>query len=291
VAGTFFNHPDGKIAARFHQSGEWWMWLTLRVCQPGSTETDVDDQWSTVAERTGVTEIYRIKCRISSCFCPFRNMIAWLESICRGVQMCEWSWEGEGPDYALLWHRSQLVVSKNYEELFRVRLERASLVRALYCAFRRFAMSGRYRPQNWESSLSIDVLLDKIGRGLTPDELRGRLILHDSEALNRALAPIALMIVGSDVEPREKFRAPTPDEEALYHDDGAPFLIEKLVDAEWDSWSIERRRTRLNEIFASRMWGPEGTPLRELRSAIVEEFLAEHATGEAGASNGGLHVH
>lgn len=256
MAGTFFQHSEGSIAARFHQSGQWWMWLALRVREPGTTETDVDDQWNTVAERTADIAIHRLKCRMSPCLCPFSNMIAWLESICRGVQLCEWSWNGEGSDYALLWNGNQLVASHNCHEVFRVKLDRASLVRALYSSFRRFALSCRYRPRNWEDRVTVDVLLEKVGHGLTPDEMRGRLILHDSVALNRALAPIAFMIVGSQVEPREKFRAPTADEQAMYGDyEGEQFLIEKLVDEAWDSWSIARRRARLNEIFARRMWG------------------------------------
>lgn len=283
MTGTFYAHRDGTVAVHFHATLNGWSWMSLKLQQPGTTETDVDDAWNTIGQHTHDTQRLRLKWRMSACFCPFRDFIAWIEAIACGVQRCEWYWNGEGPDYAVEWNSAQLVFSEDGAELFRVRLARRNVLRAFYCSFRRFALSLRYRPGEWENRPSIDVLLEEMGDRLTAEELRGWLLMQDAAGLQRALLPATAVVTASeDFEPKDEFRPATDAEEAIFGgSEQLRHLVHRLVSAEWNAWPLERRRAELDAILTSPTGGYGGSRLRTLRSPIVERFLDMHVQEDA----------
>ncbi len=272
MTGFLFNHGDGRIRVRFVQHRHGWMKLLLRVREGVHTTTEVDDGFEPVDALVTGGGLHGLRLRISAVFCPFRQMIAWLEAICLGLNHCSWEWEGEGPDYSLEWNGNQLVIrelSARSEEV-RVRLPRRQIVAAFYRAFRRLVESPRYRPADYESRRVGEIVVESEGHGLTEKELSGRLLLLDSVQVEsqlqrwRSVAFVGCKD-GTEIHPNA-YRDP----EARTTDE---WLV-PYVTSDWDRWDIARRRARLTEVFDWIDMGHGGDALRSLRSEIVERTLA-----------------
>ena len=250
------------------------MYLHLRVHEGLGATANADGDVASAGACTSTGRLHRRRFRISSVFCPFPQMMAWLGAISLGLARCSWEWEGEGPDYCLDWNGSQLVIceqSSDAPEELRVTLTRKDLVAAFYRPFRRFAMSARYEPREYETLRMGEILTEAEGNGLTEDELRGRLLLLSAAKLERQLQHWYRWAVrrsdGGSVS--ELFPGAYPDLESETPD---VWLLPYVGD-EWDTWDIRHRRSHLRETFDGRARGYDGTPLRNLRSEIVERFL------------------
>jgi hypothetical protein len=250
--------------------------MSLRVSNPGTTQTEVDDDWSEVSEETPPTQIYRFTLRTSAAFCPFPDMVRWLEALVCGVQRCAWWWNAEGWDHGMEWTGNQLLLLRDDDELMRVKLRRADIVRAFYLSLRRFAMSARYKLDEWEERYQIEVISERDGRGLTPEELRGLLVVRDAAAAERFFAPTRMCLI-----PRLGQECPDGFRETTYEEFGGAaderLFVLRSVGPEWDEWSIARRRQHIDALFSSSASSYGGTRLRELRSRLVEAALEDES--------------
>ena len=190
--------------------------------------------------------------------------------------------EGEGSDYSVLWNSNQLVFS------ITTRSSSASSCRASSCALstaRSGASPHRSDPPGRMGKPGED---RRPARGdsqrTDARRMRGQLILYDSVALSGLLAHRGHGC-RLPVEPREKFRPATEEEELIFGgSEHCRHRVDRLVQAAWDSWPVERRHAELDRIFSSPFGGWGGTPLRTIRSTLVEEFLRKGPTATAAQS-------
>lgn len=99
---------------------------------------------------------------------PFPALLSWLEEIASGEREARWSLDEEGQvtefiflakprlPFASLFTRDRLIGQRFGSDdalstTATCAVERAALVRSVYGAFRDFATSERYRPEEWES--------------------------------------------------------------------------------------------------------------------------------------------
>lgn len=275
MSGYLFNYGPGRLNVHFVQGQHGWMYMQLRLRTGVDTVTAVDDGFAPTGSSSGGGELLRRRLRISAAFCPFPQMIAWLEAVSLGLARCGWRWEGEGPEYELAWNGTQLVIDEEFSreqpEALRLKLDRRQLVAAFYRPFRRFVESRRYRPAEYERRRVGEIMVEAEGHGLTEQELRGRLLTLDAAELE----PMLQGWRDNGIFSREGFADETP---GAYRDPEARLGSMRLwrfpyVTDEWNGWDAPRRRARIREIFDLVDDGYFGTPLRGLRSEIVERFL------------------
>lgn len=276
MTGYLFNYGRGRVNVHFVQDDHGWMDMHLRVREGVDTATEVDDGFEPVDSFARGGVLHRRKLRISAVFCPFPQMIAWLEAISLGLKHCSWQWDGEGPEYCLEWNGRQLVIGDLYGQLdeVRIKMPRRELVAAFYRPFRRFAGSRRYRPDAYEERRLGEIMVERNGKGLTEDELRGQLLTLPAAEVERRLQGlhrrVALISESSDeVHWPGAYRVPEEGSESTW--------LFPYVTSEWDGWDVARRRSHLREIFDRVSHGYFGTPLRGLRSEILERFLRQQA--------------
>jgi len=271
----FFDYGPGRLNVRFVQAGSGDMYMHLRLRVGVDTVTQVNGNFAPTGSSSSGGELVRRRLRICAAFCPFPQMIAWLEAISLGLNHCDWRWDGEGPCYALEWNGGQLVVQEEYSEeqpeAVRVKLDRREVVTAFYRSFRRFAGSRLYRPAEYEKRRFGEIMVEAEGHGLTEDELRGRLLTLGAAELEPMLHGWHSNGIFAREEEADRFPGTYRDPEARM---GSVRLWRfPYVTDEWDGWDTRRRRASLCEIFDFVDHGYFGTPLRGLRSEIVERFL------------------
>jgi hypothetical protein len=274
MSGCFFNCGPGRLTVHFVQRNHGWMYMHLRLRAGVDTVTQMDESFAPPASSSGGGELLRRILRISAVFCPLPQMIAWLEAVSLGLNRFSWQWDGEGCDYCLEWNGSRLVIGDDSSAQpgeLRVQLPRRELVAGFYLRFRRFAQSRRYRPADYERRRLGEILVEADGRGLIEEEQRGRLLTVGAAELERTLQGWH----GKGILAREQCSDRFP---SAYLDPEAQRGSMRLwrfpyVADDWDGWDTPRRRWHLREIFDSVDEGQSGTPLRSLRSEIVERFL------------------
>lgn len=154
-----FAHEPSLVDVRYTQGAFDWLHLHLRLV-PGATRVrHLDDAFATVREEVVAPPAVEIVCRISGVFCPFRDMIAWLEAIVIGVQECAWEIDGEGSWHRLSMRGDTLTVTGSgvAEEGEQVGGSRRQFVEAFYRGFREFVASPDYRPEPYEAFDPSDI--------------------------------------------------------------------------------------------------------------------------------------
>lgn len=278
----FFNYGLGRLNVHFANDSHGFLYMHLRLRTGVDTVTEADENFAPTGSSASGGELLRRRFRISGAFCPFPQMIAWLEAISLGLYQCSLWWDAEGPCYEMRWNGADLTLkdgSDEQPEELSVRLDRRELVAAFYRPFRRFVQSRRYRPADYEKRRFGEIMVEAEGHGLTEDELRGRLLTLTAAELEPTLQGWH----SDGILAREEDARHFP---GAYLDANARMGSMRLwrfpyVKDEWDGWGTPRRRAHVREIFDSVYDGYFGTPLRGLRSEIVERFLSrDAATGQ-----------
>ena len=254
MSGQFFDYQEGRVDVRFRHEKHDWLRMLVRGYGESTTVTDVDDDFEPTSSRVLEMTRRQLSCRISSVFCPFRSLLAWLEAVATGVQECAFEWEAEGPFGRLAWNHLHLVLEWHEDDRkdgMRIRAGRKQVVRAFYSAFRRFVESTEYDPLRYERLRNGEAMVLKIEGRLTEDEFIGQLLIlggTEAEARLQEIWPLGELRDGGVVT--------------------RPWLEPK-----WDRWAIPARRDYLRKIFAMQGLGHWGAPLRSLRSEIVEQWI------------------
>lgn len=195
----------------------------------------------------------RVSCGIASSCCPFPSLVAWLEALTTGVPECAFNWEAEGLDGRLAWQRPELQLDWSHyrgTRSLRLQADRKQVVAAFYTAFRRFVESPEYDPFRYESMRLGDEFAHYHPNGLLEGEIMGQLLTlsaADAEAALQELRPMRPL--------------------------GPGFPEVSYIKAGWDKWGVPRRRARLKEIFDWGSFAAFGSPLRRLRSPMIEAWL------------------
>ncbi len=270
----FFDYGIGRLNVRFVSAGQGFIDMHLRLRTGVDRVTEVDEGFEPTGSSSGGGELIRRRLEISGAFCPFPQMIAWLEAISLGLDHCGWWWSAEGPCYEMKWNGAELKIEEHADEPpeeLRVRLDRRQMVAAFYRSFRRFVGSRRYRPADYEKRRFGEIMVDAEGHGLTEEQLRGRLLTLGAAELEPMLQGWHLSGIFAREEDADQFPGAYRDPEARI---GRLRLWRfPYVTNEWNGWDAPRRHARLREIFDFVHDGYFGTPLRGLRSEIVERFL------------------
>lgn len=238
-------------------------------------------------ERMGVS----VRARMADSLCAFPLVIRWLEAVTCGVQECACYWDGEGPDGELRWSGAWETGSfrlgwTTEQFVYRAFLRKADMVRAIYQSFREFVESARYDPLAYEQLCAAEVF-KLVVESADLDEVADVLAScsrADGEALVYSMLDLAYE---KDLGyPRratltqflERAACREPDEEDM----------ERWIPSTWDGWSVaERRRFVVDEIYRGGTGLAYGSKLRELRSPMIEKWLAEHARGDSQDSGEG----
>lgn len=274
-----FRYQPGGLNARFYHSTSDYVELDLRM---GGETTWVQ------AVEPGTAKAIGDECRFatpsieqtvyfSSVFCAFPGFICFLEAITIGVEECAFSWNAEGPDGRMHWHSSgedegsfRLQWSSSVDQTIRVRAR--DVVETLYAAFRTFVQSPAYEPFRYEemrkwdaySLVLADATLGDLARSLAKLP-----VAQASAVLTRAMSV-------ADDRRRDAGEAPArshPLEWFLLakHDPDDGYLELPVA---WDEWSEARRRRHLGRSWGHHISSWYGSNLRRLRSARLEEWLA-----------------
>jgi hypothetical protein len=239
-------------------------------------------------EKPGVS----VRARMADSSCAFPFIVRWLEAVTGGVQECACYWDGEGPDGELhwggAWESGSLRIGWTTEQfVYRAFLRKADMVRAIYQSFREFVESDRYDPLAYEqlsAGEAFELVLESPDLGEVADALASR-SRADGKALVHSMLDLAY---AKDLGyPRRATLAQFLERAAQYQSDEED--VEHWIPSEWDEWSVtQRRRFVVDEIYRGDPGLAYGSKLRELRSPLVEKWLAEHE--QAGSQTSGSDV-
>lgn len=195
-----------------------------------------------------------ISCWVSSVFCPFASLLAWLEAATTGVESCGFTWDAEGPTgrLELKWNLFTLTWNGRATQVLQATVDRRQVVDAFYSAFRRFVESRDYDPSRYERIRTGEAYVLRGGRTFTEEELLKQLLPLDWAGVDARLESIW----------------PTPVPSG--GDGGFP----PWGPTGWDQWPEDRRRSYLREWFDELGGGADGGPIRRMRSEMVEKWLA-----------------
>ena len=283
MSGTFFDYEPGRIDARFsHDSKFDHITLDIRMGGDATISTNCDDGFHLAVSENHKKDDMEFQVYVSSVFCPFGDFIRFLEAITIGVQECSFEWDSEGPDGKMHWKRRHIQDTgfltvdwhsskKNFS--YRMMLNRWQVVGALYTAFRTFAESPDYDPLRYEE-LAIGESFALVLSNATLDDLAGALVRLNAAAAETVIQRLRDAVGGRHTEgPKMNF----PIEFFLESTEtGTPpreFYM-PWIHPEWRSWSIDQRLADLTELFGDGYSSWHGANLRELRSKLVEDWLA-----------------
>lgn len=106
MAYTLFDYEPGRIEARFsHRTKYDYINLDIRMAGDITTTTECDDQGRKAKPVSYQKERADFTVYMSSVFCPFKNLIWFLEAITLWVQECAFDWDAEGRDGRMHWRR------------------------------------------------------------------------------------------------------------------------------------------------------------------------------------------
>jgi hypothetical protein len=285
MSGRMFDYQDGRVDVSFRHEKHDWLRMRVRAYGEAQTMTDLSDDFEPTRRRVLAIPKTQISCRISSVFCPFRDLLAWLEAIAAGVQECAFEWDAEGPSGRLALEHSyfRLDWHEGAKKSIRMRADRRQVVSAFYTAFRRFVESVEYDPLRYERLRIGEEIVLGIEKRFTEDEIIGQLLVlgsAEAEGALQRLRPHAwLGVEGLDplADARSSYRAVIGALEAERQGIAPLRPLHRYpipyIEAQWDRWDTPRRRARLKDIFNGHGLSCHGAPLRLLRSSIVEGWL------------------
>lgn len=298
MSGTFFDYQPGRINARFrHGSGFDTIVLRIRMSGAVVTTTPCDDQFQKGNPVNHVAAKQNFSVCMTSVWCPFADLIRFLEAIVIQVRECSFDWDAEGPCGVMKWERrfvnknGFLTVewhSRSAKFEHRMMLDTKQTVRMLYTAFRRFVESPEYDFIRYEEHTYGEKIVAGLGGLYNASEIINYLKWLDLRSA-RKLINVILQRVGyrrafvSEGMPELPHEIKTPktfDEcLALYGDidyeDGETENSYQDIRDEWVDWNIAQREADLRDLFESGTSCWDGARLRDLRSIIVEEYLAQ----------------
>ncbi len=283
MSGTFLTYKPGRIDARFSHD-QRFDYINLDIFLDGdiTVTTDCDDEFRLATPENHKKENVEFQVYMSSVFCPFGDFIRFLEAITLEVQECSFTWDSEGPEGRMRWERRSihdtgfLTVEWNSSKTqfsHRMMLKTQQAVGALYTAFRAFAESPEYDPLRYER-LTIGNGIALVLSDASLDDLAGAIVVLDAIAAETVVQRLRnAMGERRDGElkrsfPIRSFLEPTgtimPSGE----------FYQPWICPEWDSWDFDQRFNDLNELFDGGASSWYGANLRELRSRLVEDWLA-----------------
>lgn len=292
MAGLLFDYFDGYLRVDF-RNGRWSGDIEIIFYVSGDTTatTPCDDDFKKGEPEIAVAEDVLLRCWTSSSMsCFFRSMVSWLEAVTCNVHECAFSWDGEGPEGELRWFGGiresgtlKMVWTGRHDSgafEHHVRLNKGQMVRALYQSFRDFVESNRYDPIRYERLLYgevIDLVLND-GREALAREVAARDRL-DAYALIQTIMNFAYEYekgfprrssLAEFMRMTESYwEGRSSDEESVKEQ------TNHLFDAAWNNWTIEQRRYHVEkELYSFESYGEFGENLRQLRSPLVESWLA-----------------
>lgn len=287
MAGTFFEYFDGYVRVEFSRASYGDIYVDFTLHGDAIAQTPCDDHFEKGDPEINWREDAKLRTWTSSSVSWFfLELIRWLESIIGFVQECAFAWEGEGPEGELRWFRGNdgsgrlRVVWNKYDESRgverEIRVNRAQLVRAFYESFRVFVESDRYDPLDYEeldAGETFALVLD----GADLDALADHLATVPRDSAELLID--AMLDLAYDREagyPRRASLA-TFTERAMRRemDESEEHM---WVPAEWERWDFARRRRHVVEkIYMGGTCIGFGEKLRELRSPLIEKWLAQQA--------------
>ncbi len=282
MSGTFFDYEPGRIETQFSHDTEYdYINLDIRMDGDITTTTECDDQGRLAEPENHQKECAEFQVYLSSVFCPFGDFIRFLEAITLDVQECAFSWDAEGPQGEMRWKRRFFqdtgfltVEWYSSEKKFshRMMLNTRQAVRALYTAFRSFVESSDYDPIRYEE-LTQGESFALVLSNASLDDLASKLAQMDAATAEAMIRRFREVVGDRHLKgPKQSF----PIEHFLGSTETAAHFNEDdlWIPPEWDSWHSDQRIDELKKIYS---WGTSswfGANLRELRSKLVEDWLA-----------------
>jgi hypothetical protein len=302
MAGTFFDYTPGKLEVRF-EHGEHGDTINMYIKMHGAkiTTTDCDDQFKKDDPIDHASPKLEFMVYMTSVWCPFADYISFLEAITTQVRECSFSWDAEGPDCAIKWSRKyrnqdgflsvEWIGREEFEH--RIHLETMQVVGELYQSFRSFVESKRYDPLRYERLTIGEVLFLGLGGQYSLEEISAHIKTLDTVEARKLIDSIFErgyrrngVNKSNDSWPESLDELGQPIEFSrcllLYggrnHKNYDGFDVENstvYVDDSWPNLDMVAREVYLVELFKGGTWGWFGANLREMRSTMIENYLAQ----------------
>lgn len=298
MPGTFFDHQPGRINARFrHGSGFDTIVLRIRMSGAVVTTTPCDDQFQKGNPVNHVAAKQNFSVCMTSVWCPFADLIRFLEAIVIQVRECSFDWDAEGPCGVMKWERrfvnknGFLTVewhSRSSKFEHRMMLDTKQAVRMLYTAFRRFVESPEYDFLRYEEHTIGEALVTGLGGRYSQNEIVEHIKWLDLKGA-RKLLNVILQRSGYrhgctyewKPENADQIRQPMEFDQCMAtygvidYEDSEYCKPDRYIRDEWAGWDAAQREADLLELLAcGGSGGWYGAPLREMRSTIIEEYLS-----------------
>jgi hypothetical protein len=289
MAGTFFQYFDGYLRVVFHPVEYGTVPFDLILHGGVTSETPRDDQFVKGEPVIRAQQDVTVRLWISSALGGFGCLISWLEAVTCGVQECAFGWDGEGPDGELRWHDgwksgTLKVTWTRGDRDHSARLNKAQMVRAFYESFRGYVASAVYDPLAYET-LTVGETFVLVLEGTGLDTLAGHLATLSGEVAERFVDEMLDLALDTARGYPRRARIAEFTQRAMTHE-VTMSAERRWIPVEWDQWSgSERRAYVMARVYAGGTQIGFGERLRELRSSLVEKWLAEQA--QLGSQDGG----
>ena len=298
---TLESHPHTNAGLRARFRHEKFDWLVLRLGWFSNRQVPPEAQLLSCRRnrRETLSRLREVTMTARSTFCPFKDLLVWLEAIALGCQECAFSWNCEGAEGRLSLKRANWIGGaailtiewtgrqKAPEFQYKIYCEPEQIVRVIYQALRGFVTSPEYRPLDYEQLRVGDRL--SLRSGFTEPELIGQLLQMDvsaGEVYLQKIQPHGMMFVDGFDDDGLRFGAALA---ALASDENGTVPLRPLtlhrfgyLHPLWSRWDIRRKRTYLTTLFSHviEAEGWFGTNLRALRSEIAEKYLGWSREGQ-----------
>lgn len=294
--GMFFDYTPGRIDARFrHAARSYTAVLRVRMSNAIVTTTPSDENWKLGESTNHMQRAVDESVFISSIFCPFHDLVRFLEAVCLQVQECAFEWDAEGPTGRMEWQRrftndtGFLTLKwdgrfRGYERKFehRMMLDTRQMVRMLYTAFRRFVESPEYDPIRYED-MQVGEAFSLVLNDRSIDNLAEVAVNFEAWRAESLLYQLRGVVAEHQYDGKkisyplqhyiELSKLPVKFSEAEVELGIAE--INTWIDKDWNSWDRQQRMAEVKRIFECKGLGCDGANLRKLRSALVEDWLAQ----------------
>jgi hypothetical protein len=274
-----FDHAPGFITAQFSHSDFDYIDLHLRLGGEVTEITEWDEHGEPLSTRKVQTSSVECKLFMSSPECAFGDLVSFLEAVAIGVQECAFSWCAEGPGGEMRWNDARdrgslTVIWRSQAGSFRYEclLDKRQVLEALYSSFRAFVESPAYQPLRYES-LKIREAFEVVLEDASAGDVAAALVALDAERANAVVKKLECAI---DAAKLAGSRVRFPLAYYLAGEEVAPCEEHDVLFAGWDALAPAQRHARLDKFLSYDRSGWFGANLRQLRSQIVEGWLAAH---------------
>lgn len=302
MAGTFFDYTPGKLEVRF-EHGDGYDRINMHIKMHGAkiTTTDCDVQFKKDDPIDHVSPKFEFVVYMTSVWCPFDNYISFIEAIVIQVQECSFSWDAECPDCAIQWTRrfrnedGFLTIKWCGKEEFehRMHLETKQAVGELYQSFRSFVESVRYDPLRYEKLTIGETLLLGLGGQYSLEQIAAHIKTLDTVDARKLIDSILERAYRRNGINKPNDTWPESLDElgqsitfskclllyGAHHqtndDDMGTEKFTRHIDDSWTNLNISAKEEYLDKLFKSVSSWWFGKNLREMRSTIIEDYLAQ----------------